>query len=106
MKLMLVKVLPLPVAIWIRARGLLALSEASRLRMAIFCAGHRPSSISGGMACRRARKGAGFLDGMGFVRSRGLKADRRFFQEGGQGFGPVKGKDAAGAGLRVQPLGE
>jgi hypothetical protein len=41
MKPMLVNVLPLPVAIWIRALGLLAARLFSRLVMALIWAGHR-----------------------------------------------------------------
>ncbi len=59
MALMAVKVLPLPVAIWIRARGLSAASEASRLRMAWIWAGQSfwsPHSVmSSGMERRRRR---------------------------------------------------
>ena len=40
MKLMAVKVLPLPVAIWMRALGLLAAKLFSRFCTALICAGH------------------------------------------------------------------
>ena len=49
------KVLPEPVAIWIRQRGRLSASDASRFWMAVTWAGQRPFSSSGGMCCMRLR---------------------------------------------------
>jgi hypothetical protein len=51
-----VKVLPEPVAIWIRARGRFSFRDFSRLLIAVIWAGQRPSSLSGGMCCSLARK--------------------------------------------------
>jgi hypothetical protein len=52
---MAVKVLPEPVAIWISARGLFCAMLASRLRIAVICAGQSlksPHSVTSSGICR------------------------------------------------------
>src|SRR5208337_2385969 len=61
MKLTAVKVLPLPVAIWMRARGRLSARDLSRFLIALICAGQRPSSLNGGISRSRERKVEGLL---------------------------------------------
>ena len=53
-EVMAVKVLPEPVAIWMRARGLSALKEASRLVMATIWQSRRPVGVSVGRSLGRA----------------------------------------------------
>lgn len=53
---MAVKVLPEPVAIWIRARGRFSFRECSRFWMAWTWAGQRPSVLSAGMDWRLPSK--------------------------------------------------
>ena len=55
-RLQAVKVLPLPVAIWINARGFASASDSSRLPMARACTGQSAPASSGGMACKRWRR--------------------------------------------------
>ena len=83
-----VKVLPLPVAIWIRARGRSSASECSRLRIASICAGHRPSVMQ-----RRQRAQAGAQA------SSALRPRPAASRAGGS-------EDAAAARLGVEPVGE
>lgn len=53
-KLTAVYVLPLPVAIWIKARGLASLKERSRLVMASIWQSRRPEVMRGGRCLSRA----------------------------------------------------
>ena len=51
------KVLPAPVAIWIRARGRSSLKDSSRLSMAVIWQSRRPAvARAAGCVCSRARK--------------------------------------------------
>src|SRR3569833_2559793 len=59
MKEIEVKVLPAPVVFWFWVCGWFFFCDFSRLLIAVIWAGLWPSSLSGGMACRRARKVAG-----------------------------------------------
>ena len=55
------RVLPVPVAIWMRARGRSSNRLFSRLTMARTLFGHRPGSSTGGMARNRARSVEGLV---------------------------------------------
>ncbi len=83
-----VKVLPLPVAIWIRERGRLSASDVSRLWTLSIWTRHRRSVFSGGICRSSAAHLLVELD----------QAD--------QLFGPVEGEDFPAAGVRLQGVGE
>jgi hypothetical protein len=124
-----VKVLPEPVAIWIRARGRLFLERVLQVadgddlggpqagldeRRQGLQAGEEGVGNAWSGACAKAgagvvgRVGCGGagMHGGGRLPARLSAAAGQVLQPVGQGLGPVKGEDGAGAGLRVEAVGE
>ena len=88
MEVMAVKVLPEPVAIWTRARGLALARETSRLVMALTWQSRRPVGSSAGRFSQATAEGGACGEGLA------------------EGFRAVEGEDLAGAGLGVALVGE
>ena len=109
-----VKVLPLPVAIWISARGRSSASERSRLVIASICAGQSPGSIRRAAAiCSRPERGrAGVVAAPdpprapGRCRTVSAGCGARRWPTRRSVSGRWKPKTAAAARLGVEPVGE
>ena len=100
------KVLPEPVAIWMRARGRFSFSDFSRLWIAVICAGQRPSSLSGGMDCMRARKVAAAVHASLRVPLLSGCAAGAVVQPFGQVSGLWKANTGARPGVGIESVGE